>query len=223
MEVSSKQLSPSELVLLNGEKFAAKAGVFNKVRLLHLDQDVDMVSLAQVCLATAFLANEQAGALRLEIRQKKALLGLASTQALYADPASQLPQWPANSLEAAMPAMASQEIANKHPAEVYRLVHTWLGKNFDSPFDEVLDRVKFALALRGLLEIKEERKLKIFVKRTYALPPETRALAASQSLAPVQQMLEACQQSRPQIWKALLEQVKKAVSARQEKQDVDID
>jgi hypothetical protein len=73
------------------------------------------------------------------------------------------------------------------------------------------------------LEVREERKLKLFVRRSYALPGETRALAAGQPLAPLQGMLGACQQSRPQVWKMLLEQVKKAVSVRQEKQDVDFD
>jgi hypothetical protein len=141
MDVSPRQLTPSELVLLNGEKFAAKAGIFNKAHLLHLDQDVDMVSLAQLCLASALLANEQAGALRLEIRQKKAMLGLTTTQALFSDPSNQLPQWPPFSLEAAVPAVAAQEAAHQRSAEVYRVVFTWLGREFPSPFEEVLERV----------------------------------------------------------------------------------
>ena len=46
MSVPGPYLTPSELVYLNGEIFAQKAGVFNKVQLLHTNLSVNMVQLA---------------------------------------------------------------------------------------------------------------------------------------------------------------------------------
>jgi hypothetical protein len=70
MNVAGPYLTPSEQVFLNGEKFAQKGGPFGKVRLMHLDQEVNATQLVQMALAAAFLINEQTGTLRLELRQK---------------------------------------------------------------------------------------------------------------------------------------------------------
>ena len=81
-------------------------------------------------LAAAFLVNEQYHALHLAVRSKKVLLGLASSQVLYADPGGPPPQWPAGTLEAALPAMAA-----RGQCEVYGLVYAWLGQDSGSPFN----------------------------------------------------------------------------------------
>ena len=79
MNTPTTYLTPSELVYLNGEKFAPKAGVFGRTRLLHMEFDVNVTSLVQAMLAATFLTLEQQGTLRLEIRPKKALFGLMTT------------------------------------------------------------------------------------------------------------------------------------------------
>ncbi len=216
-------LTPSELVYLNGEKFAPKAGVFNKVKLMHIDLSVDEVQLVQKAAAAAFLANEQAGTLRLELRTKKALFGLASVQALYAEPCAVDHPWPADSLEAAFPPYAVRFKAEKNTNEVYSILYAWMAQDCMSPFDEVINRIQYGLGARMLLGMREEKKLKIFTVRSYTLPDSTRALAQRTSLAPVTQMFQQCEQTRPLVWKALLEQIKKAISARREQSDTDFD
>jgi hypothetical protein len=222
MSVPESFLTPSEQVFLNGEKFAQKGGLFGKVRLMHIDLEVNVTQLAQMAVAAAFLINEQTGTLRLELRQKKGLLGLGSVQALYAEPCGSLRQWPPYTLEADVPALAERFRAqNKH--EVYGIVYAWLGADSASPFNEVIDRIKNGLADRMLLGQQETKRLKVFTVRTYTLPDTTRSLAQSQPLGPVQQLFQQCEQTRPQVWKALLEQIKKAVAAHQEKADTDFD
>ncbi len=68
-------LTPSELVYLNGEMFAKKV-LLGNVDLIHSDEKVSLIQLGGAILATAILASEQAGALRLEVRERKGLLGL---------------------------------------------------------------------------------------------------------------------------------------------------
>ncbi len=221
MSVPDLYLTPSELVYLNGEKFAQKAGVFNKTQLMHVNLGVNMIQLVQMAVAAAFLANEQAGSLRLELRGKKALFGLTTVQALYAEPCGLLRQWPAETLEAVLPTYAERFKAEKNTNEVYAILYAWMGEDCMSPYGEVINRIQYGLGARMLLGMREEKKLKIFTVRSYTLPDATRALAQSTPLAPVQQMLQQCEQARPLVWKALLEQVKKAISARTEQTDTD--
>ncbi len=223
MSVPNAPLTASELIYLNGEKFAQKAGLFNKVKLMHTDLSVDVVQLVQMAVAAALLANEQAGTLRLELRSKKALFGLTSVQTLYAEPCGVRHSWPADSLEAVFPPYAERFKAEKNTNEVYSILYAWLAEDCMSPFDEVVNRIQYGLGARMLLGMREEKKLKIFTVRSYTLPDSTRALAQSIPLAPVQEMLKQCEQTRPLVWKALLEQIKKAVSARREQSDTSFD
>ncbi len=223
MSDSDAFLTPSELVYLNGEKFAQKAGLFNKVKLMHTDLSVDVVQLVQAAVAAAFLANEQAGVLRLELRAKKALFGLTSVQALYAEPCGAPHPWPADTLEAAFPPYAERFKAEKNTNEIYSILYAWMREDRMSPFDEVVNRIQYGLGSRMLLGMREEKKLKIFTVRSYSLPDSTRALAQSTPLAPLQQLQKQCEQARPLVWKALLEQIKKAISARREQTDTSFD
>lgn len=217
MTLRASTLIPSELVYFNAEKLVSSKGVFNKTGLLHTDMQVNRVELAQHMLAAAFLANEQAGLMRLELRQKKGLFGLGSKTALFADPTGQPPRWEGPCLEADLLAAAGRA-AN---SEVESIVAAWLARDYSDPYDELFSRVKMNLAGRGLLDMQEERKLKIFVSRSFSLPAEARAFIAAQPLGPLTALLQGCQNSRPQVWQELLKQVKKAVDSRQEKMDVD--
>ncbi len=217
MTVQVQSLIPSELLYFNAEKFASSKSVFNKINVLHTDVQVNRVELVQHLLAAAFLANEAAGLMRLELRQKKVLFGLGSKPVLFADPTGRPANWDGPCLEADL-LEAATRAAN---SEVASIVSAWLGRDYSDPYDEVLGRLKSDLAERGLLDMQEERKLKIFVTRSFSLPGETRAFLAAQSLAPLTALLQGCQSSRPQVWQELLVQVKKAVDSRQEQMEVD--
>lgn len=217
MTVQVQSLMPSELVYFNAEKFASTKGVFNKVSLLHCELQVNKVELVQHLLAAAFLANERAGLMRLELRQKKVLFGLGSKSALFADLTGNPSLWEGSCLEASLLEAAGRS-AN---SEVNSIVSAWLGGNFSDPYVEVIDRLKVKMAERGLLDMQEERKLKIFVTRSFSLPSEVRAFVAAQPLAPLTALLQGCQTGRQQVWQELVTQIKKAVDSRQEQMDVD--
>jgi hypothetical protein len=223
MNANPAYLTPSEHVYLNGEKFAPKAGIFGKTRLMHIEFDANVIQLVQAIFSAAFLTLEQQGTLRLEIRAKKVLFGLASAKGLFADSVGPMAAWPAQTIEAALPGLAYQLASSKGQNEVYGMVYAWLGQDSGAPFEEVLTRVKNGLAVRGLVETREERTLKIFTRIVYALPDATRQLALVQPIQPVQQLFTWCQQTRAEIWDSLNQQIKKAVTARQEKTDSDFD
>jgi hypothetical protein len=219
-DMVASALTPSELVLLNGEQFASHARLVNKVRLPDGEVDVSAPELGQAVLAAAFLANHQAGGIRLETRQKKALLGLSQTTVLFAEPGQPL-TWPEPSLEAAIPRLAAQLKADKGRNEVTQVIYAWMRADSQAPWNQVIELVQAGLAQRGLLEVEEQTKLKIFTSRCYHLPESTRSLAGGEQAALATRLLGQARDSQPAGWKLLNEAIQKAVKQRQEQVDID--
>ncbi|HEX2093987.1 MAG TPA: hypothetical protein VHG28_16410 [Longimicrobiaceae bacterium] len=73
--VEAVRFTPTELVLLHGDRFAGEAGMLRgKEELLTGAGKVSADQLAEAVLAALLLGSEQAGGIRLEARAKKALL-----------------------------------------------------------------------------------------------------------------------------------------------------
>ncbi len=212
-------LSASEMVYLQGEKFAPKAGIFNKIKLLHVDQDVNVNELVMNMLAAAFLWAEESGAVRLEIRQKKVLFGLAKSTTLFVDPVRPI-DFPKNSFEAEIAPVASR-LAEKNLNEVSSVIYAWMGADSSSPWSEVVKMVQWGLAKRGLLEVIEEKKLKIFTVSHFEIPLATVQLANSLRPDGIQAMFLRCQQTRPELWKMLNKHIKGSVDSRKEQSSSD--
>ncbi|HZW03087.1 MAG TPA: hypothetical protein VFF68_04115 [Anaerolineaceae bacterium] len=214
-------LNPSEQVFLQGERFASKAGLVNRIKLMHTDQDVNVSELVQAMFAAAFLYCEKLGAIRLEVRQKKLLFGLANKTTLYAEPVRPV-DLPAPSLEGQIYEMAANFKKDKEKNEVSTLVFAWLREDTNLPWQHAVKLVQECMAARRLLSVVQEKKLKIFTVNNYALPEETRRLAAELAAEPVQQLLLDCQKNRPEVWKLLVKHIKSGIDNRHES-DHDMD
>lgn len=214
-------LAPSELIYLNGEQFASKARL-NNIELFN-GEKVASDQLGQAMMAAAILANEAAGTIRLEVRKKKALFGLRKVDALYVEPVATA-NWPEGSLEAQIGLIAPQLTdANKPRNEVSTILYQWMQEDAPAPWLWAAQLVRQTLAQRGLLDTVTEKKLKIFNTTRHTLPESTAALAAELPLAPVQELLETCQKTRPEVWKLLTKDIKAAISRRTEADDSDMD
>jgi len=214
-------LTPSELIFLNGELFSPKATLVNKVKLMHIDLAVSGSDLAQMILAGAVLANQQVGAVRLESREKKVMLGFSKTNALFVEPYL-LVSWPTDSIEAAILGLATQFQAEKGDNVVENIVYALLKHKSPAPWQLVVELVKVGLAGHGMLEVESQTTLKVFTSRQYSLPESTRRLAASQPIQPLQQWLGGWEKQQPESWKLLKEGIKKALERRTEKQNTSI-
>jgi len=214
-------LTPSEVVFLNGEQFAKKVMLGN-MDLLHSDEKVSLTQLGQAILATAFLACEEAGAFRLEVRERKAMLGLRKVQELFAVPSNPRENLPEHSLEATFSDLATR-LAPQGNSDIYTMVYAWLREDASSPWNTAMELVKAGMAKRGMLDATEEKKLKIFTVTRYALPERTAKLVKGQSVGPVKALLDNCARARPEVWKTLESGIKKAISARTESSDSDFD
>jgi hypothetical protein len=214
-------LTPSELVLLNGELFAKKVMLGN-MQLLHTDASVSISQLAQAILTAAVLADEASGNLRLEIRQEKAMFGLRKVKNLYANPTPHETEWPQYSLESQLPKIAERFKNEDDSHQVSNLIYAWLRQDSSSPWQSTIEMVKSGLAERSLLEKTEQTKLKILTVVNYSLPESTALLAKQMSVEPVKQLLAKCENNRQDIWELLVKEIKKAIKDRTEQND-DID
>jgi hypothetical protein len=214
-------LTPSEVVFLNGEMFAKKVMLGN-VDLMHSDEKVSISQLGQAILATAILACEQAGALRLEVRERKAMLGLRKVRELFAVPASPRENLPEHSLEATFFDLATR-LAPQDNNDIYTMLYNWLREDATSPWNTAFELFKTGMAKRGMLDATEVKKLKIFTVTRYTLPERTAKLVKGQPVGPVKALLDNCERTRPEVWKMLESSIKKAITARTESSDNDFD
>ena len=214
-------LTPSEMVFLNGEQFAKKVMLGN-VDLLHSDEKVSLAQLGQAVLAAAILACEQAGAIRLEVRERKAMLGLRKVRELFAVPTNPREALPEYSLEATFSDLAIH-LAPQDKNDVYSMLYAWLREDAVAPWNTVMNLLKAGMANRGMLDATEEKKLKIFTVTHYAYPERTARLVKGQSVGNVKALLETCQRTRPEIWEMIESAIKKAIRARTESTDNNLD
>lgn len=84
-------LTPSELVLLNGEAFAPRAGLADRLPLLDSEAVVTATSLIRTIFALAFLVNEQTGALRLQAGRRRTPFGPSRQASLFVEPGAAPP------------------------------------------------------------------------------------------------------------------------------------
>ena len=207
-------LTPTELILLNGEKFAEKESLWDRwtygsVDLFHVEAKVSARGVGRVMLAAAFLANEQAGAVRLEVGQKKVFFGLFSVTTLFAAPGTDTVNWPTHSLESSV-----QQLVGEKVNEVSTVIYNLFGQTIYYPWRATVEFIQQGMVRRGLLEVVNEKRLILFTVEHYLLPEHTAALASQQSLAPIRRSLAVCQQSRPEVWNLLQEQINKAIGRR---------
>lgn len=92
------ELTPSETVLLNGERFARR-GLVDNVRLMGVDRKVAADDLARVVLSAAVLANDERDGIRLTIGDRSRWFGFGSQTALFVEPGRDEPSWPEYTLE----------------------------------------------------------------------------------------------------------------------------
>jgi hypothetical protein len=214
-------LTPSDVVFFNGEQFAQKVMLGN-VELLHNNEKVSLSQLGMAILTAAFLGCEEAGVFNLGIGERKAMLGLRKVRELYAVPGKAQVHLPEESLESALASLAERfEEQDEHT--VRNLVYAWLREDSSSPWNSALNLLKAGMSRRGLLAAREEKKLKIFTVTHYSIAEGTERLLRGQSFSPVKSMLDNCAQSRPEIWKLLESGIKKAINARTESDDTDMD
>jgi hypothetical protein len=215
-------ISPSELILLNGDQFAQKVMLGN-VQLMHSEASVSVSQLGEAILAAAVLAVESVGNLQLDVRSEKAMFGLRKVKSLFVKPTFQPNYWPDYCLEAQLIQIGERLDREEESAKFSDLIYIWLRQDSSSPWQSTIEMVQSGLAERGLLEKSETTKLKVFTTINYSLPETTVALAEEYSVDPVRELLKNCENNRKEIWDLIKKENKKAIKQRTEQSDMDMD
>lgn len=215
MNLEVAKLAPSELILLNGDRFAGKSRIGN-VKLPQNGATVSAGDLSQVILGVSFLACEKAEIIRLEVRKKKTLLGLRKVDTLFVVPLKNRDRFPKHSLESDIYSIAVRLRDEKDGNEVANIIYDWLEENSASPWQTVVELVQSGMADRGALARIQERRMKVLRTTSYKLTVSTARLAAEQSLEPIIGLMEECQLVRPYVWRLLIGGMKSAINSRTE-------
>lgn len=206
--------SPSELVVLFGDQFVPEASMLSsKEEILTTGAKVGSQALMEKAMHAAVWSLRREGAVRLEIRQGKALFGLMKTQKLFLRPGTESASHPADSLEAHLVEAAGME------GELDAALAAFIGQDSHDPAARVLGLIKRGLSGRGLLEVEEKKTMLVFTTVGYVLPASTRELASRAPADSIQRLLAEVEQKEPELLKA----VDKAIDSARVKMTEDSD
>jgi hypothetical protein len=190
--------SPSELVVLFGDRFTPEAGMLaSKEEVLTSGIKVNSEKLMNAAVGAALWAAHRSGAVRLETRAGKALFGLMKTEKLHVVPGTGGASFPAGSLEARI-----VEAAGTGP-EVQKVLEDWIGGEVADPPARVLARIKDGMAARDLLQVQERKTMLVFTTADFVLPDATRAAAGREPLDAVHALLRDAEQREPALHRAV--------------------
>ncbi|MBW3569591.1 MAG: hypothetical protein KY467_00670 [Gemmatimonadetes bacterium] len=206
--------TPSELVVLFGDRFAPEAGLLaSKEEILTSGVKVNSEKLMNAAMKAALYAVHRSGAARLEVRAAKALFGLMNTRKVLLLQGSGSDSFPAGTLEAFLLEAAVAE----NP--VQDALKAFIGDEVMNPPQRALGLIKRGMSERGMLEAEMKKALLVFSTVDYVLPAATRMAAEAQPLEPVQQLLREMEQREPQLDAAVQKEIDAARVAMTESRD----
>lgn len=215
MKYSENSFTPSEYILLNGEKFSPESDGENKLHLLCSEGTVDGVSLAALMVSAAILANEEEGALTLELAQTKKMFGLKESTHLIIRPVGFSPNWNGFTLEAGILFVASQAFAVPGDYSVKNSVYNILAAAAPQPWTKIIALVEWGLASSNWL-IPVSKEAAAAFSTPFICPANVRELALAQPAAPVINLLNVCKKTRPEVWTQLNLEINQAFLERKQ-------
>lgn len=213
MILSEQPFTPSEYILLTGDKFAPESQGENQLPLLCSDGSVDGLYLASLMCAAAILANEEEDALTLELTQTKRMFGLKESTHLIMRPAGVAPKWNGFTLESGVLFISSQAYAVPGDYSVYNTIFNILVEARTKPWTKIIELVEWGLASSNWLMPVEGEAASVF-STPFICPANVRDLVMSQSATPVVNLLTTCKKARPEIWRQMMAEINQALADR---------
>jgi hypothetical protein len=201
-QVQEQFLTPSEVVLLFGDRFVKKSMLGEK--LLLADMKVSTSNLAETMMTAGILACQARGQLNLNIEKGKALFGLMKTEKLKAARGNGTSDWPDRTFESALlRTLGSQQM------ELDDLIIAYIGGISPSPEQEFIALTKGTLASRGVVTTETKKMLGIFKATNVSLTAEQRSRIEQHGPADVTALIANAEKTQPEI----LKRIRQAVSA----------
>ncbi len=212
---TSVPLTPSDSIFLL-RSFQYTEGRLTGIGRVPLDQYLHTHVVAVSTLAEAMLANEEAGAIRLDFVRTKYFFGLLPATHLWGVKTSKVVHGPYHSyhsLESEIYAVSGQRVSG--------IVYDWLGAHSANPWEAAKSQISDSMVRKGLLR-KEvnvaDKKWLCFswhkTKTHYVLPERTATAVRQRPEGSVGQLLMECQKNRPEVYFLLMSEINKGFSRR---------
>lgn len=214
MTLTEHSFTPSEYILLNGDKFAPESRGEDKLPLLCSDGNVDGVYLTTLMCAAAVLANEFEGALEIELLHTKKAFGLKDAYELELRPSGQTPNWNGYTLESGIMFIISQLYGKPGDHSMHQAVYHLLAKDRPHPWEKVVELVEWGLASSNWLMPVEGEAAAAF-STPFICPAKVRDLALAQPSTPIVNLLTTCKRNRPEVWRQMMLEISEAYTDRQ--------
>lgn len=203
--VDAPVFTPSEMVVLFGDRFAPEAGMLVPSEVVLTSRaKVSSGALMGAAVKAALYTVHRSGAARLQLQEGTAMFGLRKTHNVALLQGLGTAEFPAGSLEAFLLESAVME------REVEDVLKSFIGEEVSNPAQRVLGLIKRGLSERGMLEAEMRKTMLVFTTIDYVLPPDTRLAAEAQPVLPVQQLLRHYAQREPELDAALQKEIDSA-------------
>jgi hypothetical protein len=212
MGLTKFSFTPSEFILLNGDRFSPEVDNGGH-QLLCSDGMVNGNHLAVMMTAAAILANVEENALEIEVRKKKAGLFSTAKEALFIHPVGQGPSWNGYTLESAILFSSGQFNAMQGDYTVRNVVYTILQEDRKDPWQKIIEFVEWGLATSNWL-IPVEGDAATAFQTPFICPEKVQDLAFSQPEEPIKRLFSDCKRNTPELWKLLLAEINQALTDR---------
>jgi hypothetical protein len=213
MSLIEYSFTPSEFILLTADKFSPELTGENSLPLLCSDGSVDGAYLASLMCIAAILANEEEGAIKLELNTTKKLFGFKEMTHLVIRPTGIPANWNGFTLESGVVFFSSQSYAMPGDYSVYNTIYNILVQDRKQPWMKIVEMVEWGLAASNWLLPVEGEAASAF-STPFICPANVRELVLSQDSAPIVKLLTTNKKSRPEIWKQLSQEINQAFEDR---------
>lgn len=206
-QVQEQFLTPSETVLLFGDRFVKKS-MFGE-KLMLADVKVSVGDLAETMMTAGILASQARGYVTLNIEKGKALFGLMKTEKLKIARGKNLPDWPQQSFEARL-----LNTLGNNEMELDDLIIAYIGGIAASPEGDFVSQVKGVLAQRGIITAEVRKVLGLSVGVNTSVTPQQRARVEENGAGDVAALIANAEKTQPDILKKIKSSVSSAFSNR---------
>ncbi len=215
MKLTECPFTPSELILLNADKFAPEVETGGHELLCSIGM-VNGQYLAVMMAAAAILANEEEGALEIELKEEKRLFSSNKGRQVHIHPIGHAPNWNGYTLESAVLFTAGQLFAVRGDYSARNVIYSVLRENRKEPWQKLIEFVEWGLATSNWL-VPVEGDAENAIETPFVCPDKVQELAFSQPLGPVKNLFSSCKTNNPELWKILLSELDLAIKDRSSK------
>jgi hypothetical protein len=213
MGLTDLSFTPSEYILLNGDKFAPESKGKEGHNLLCSDGAVNGPYLSAMLILAAVLANQEEDALTISMTQRKKLFNPTPQFNVSLKTVGIPPNWSGYTLETAVLFITGQLFVLRNECTLHDLVFEIIREDRPDPWQKIIEIVEWGLASSNWLMPVEGVAAEAFLT-PFICPANVRELALSQPKAPVNDLLTACKRDTPDIWKQMWSEIEQAFKER---------